>query len=273
MKVVFKRIFQGAALLMLLVSCNTKTYQKINYLQDVQRDTIMGMGINEGILIQPHDMISIVVSSRSPELSAAFNLANISYQAGSESASAISGTYRLMGYSVDSEGYIDFPILGKIHVAGLNRWGVARKVKEQLQSSGQLKDPVVTVEFMNFKISVLGEVKNPGSYAVSGDKINILQALSLAGDMTIYGKRDNVRVVREKNGKRTVYVLDIRDSDIFKSPAYYLQQNDEIYVEPNRVRAGQSTINENSFRSVSFWASISATLLTIANLVITIANR
>lgn len=273
MGIFLKRFFQVAGLLILLVACNTKTYQKINYLQDIQQDTIMGMGINEGILIQPHDMISIVVSSRSPELSAAFNLANISYQAGSESVSSVSGSYRLIGYSVDSEGYIDFPILGKIHVAGLNRWGVAKKVKDQLQSNGLLKDPVVTVEFMNFKISVLGEVKNPGSYSVSGDKINILQALSLAGDMTIYGKRDNVRVVREQNGKRTVYILDIRDSEIFNSPAYYLQQNDEIYVEPNRVRAGQSTINENSFRSVSFWASISATLLTIANLVITIANR
>lgn len=233
----------------------------------------MRMKSTDGILVQPQDMISIVVSSRTPELAAAFNLANISYQAGSETGNAGGGSYRLMGYSVDSEGDIDFPILGKINVAGLNRWGVARKIKEKLQESGQLKDPVVTVEFMNFKISVLGEINRPGSYTVSGDKINILQALSLAGDMTIYGRRDNIRVVREQNGKRVVYVVDIRNSDLFNSPAYYLQQNDEVYVEPNRVRAGQSTINENSFRSVSFWASISATLLTIANLIITISNN
>lgn len=256
----------------IIASCSTKTYQKINYLQDIQNDTIMKMNSNEGILVQPQDMISIVVTSRTPELSAPFNLANVSYQAGSETGMAGAGSYRIMGYSVDSEGNIDFPILGKINVAGLNRWGVADKVKEKLQSSGQLKDPVVTVEFMNFKISVVGEVTSPGSYTVSGDKINILQALSLAGDLTIYGRRDNVRVVREQNGHRVIYVIDLRSSDLFNSPAYYLQQSDEVYVEPNRVRAGQSTINENSFRSVSFWTSISASLLTIANLIITLSK-
>ena len=262
-----------AGVLAILVSCDSKTYRKINYLQDVKTDTTMHMSHTQGILVQPQDMISIVVSSRNPKLSAPFNLANISYQAGAESTTSAYGSYRIMGYSVDSEGNIDFPILGKIKVAGLNRWEVAGKVKEKLQNSGQIKDPVVTVEFLNFKISVLGEVSRPGSYTVSGDKINILQALSLAGDMTIYGRRDNIRVVREQNGKRTVYVVDIRNSELFKSPAYYLQQNDEIYVEPNKVRAGQSTINENSFRSVSFWTSISATLLTIANLIITISHN
>ena len=261
------------SIILILSSCNPKTYKKINYLQDVQRDTIMKMNRAEGILVQPQDMISIVVSSRTPELAAPFNLANISYQAGSETGNVASGGYRLMGYSVDSEGNIDFPILGEINVAGLNRWGVAQKVKDRLQSSGLLKDPVVTVEFMNFKISVIGEVNRPGSYTVSGDKINILQALSLAGDMTIYGRRDNVMVVREQNGSRVVYVLDIRNSDLFNSPAYYLQQNDEVYIEPNRVRAGQSTINENSFKSVGFWTSLSATLVTIVNLIITISRK
>jgi polysaccharide export outer membrane protein len=232
----------------------------------------MAIKVNEGILVQPKDMISIVVTSRNPELAAMFNLATVSYQAGSES-SATGGYNRIMGYSVDSDGDINFPIVGKVKVAGMTRWEVAETIKNELVSRNLLKDPVVTVEFLNFKISVLGEVNNPGAYTIQGDRINLLEALSLAGDLTIYGKRDNVSVIREQNGKRYVYKVDLRDANLFKSDAYYLQQNDVIYVEPNKVRAGQSTINENSFRSVSFWASISATLLTIVNLIITISNN
>ena len=149
---------------------------------------------------------------------------------------------------------------------------MTEKVKNELESRNLLKEPVVTVEFLNFKISVLGEVNHPGTYTVSGDKITILEALSLAGDLTIFGRRDKISVVREQNGKRSIYVVDIRETDLFNSPAYYLQQNDVIMVEPNKVRAGQSTINENSLKSTSFWISVGSFLVTIANLVIAISR-
>lgn len=257
-----------------IASCGSKTYKNIDYLQNVLRDTTMSLNtnFNEGIIVQPKDMISIVVTSRNPELSAMFNLASVTYQAGSESG--VSGGYqRIMGYSVDENGDIDFPILGKLHVAGLNRWGVAEVVKNELVRRNLLKDAVVTVEFLNFKISVVGEVSRPGTFNVTGDRINILEAISLAGDLTIYGKRDNVTVIREQNGKRQLYKIDLRDTELFKSPAYYLQQNDVVYVQPNKVRAGQSTINENSFRSVSFWTTLSASLLSITNLIVTISKK
>ena len=255
----------------ILSSCNTDTYKNINYLQDV--DSYLEMqsdGYKEGILVQPKDQISIVVSSRNPELAVMFNLVNVTYQAGSEMGAG--GVQRLMGYVVNDEGNIDFPVIGSLHVAGLNRWQVGQLVKDELQNRNLLKDPVVTVEFMNFKISVLGEVKSPGTFNVVGDKINLLEALSRAGDLTIYGKRDNVRVIREYGGKRTVYLADLRSSDLFKSPAYYLRQNDVVVVEPNRVRAGQSTINENNLRSTSFWLSVSSLLLTITSLIVTITK-
>lgn len=264
------RLSAFCAIVSLLASCSSKTYQKINYLQDVQADTTISMQTHEGILVQPQDMISIVVTSRSAELAAPFNLANVSYQAGAETTG---GQYRLMGYVVNKEGNIDFPVLGEIEVAGLSRWEVSRKVKTMLQEKGLLKDPIVTVEFMNFKISVMGEVNHPGSYAVTGDKINLLEAISLAGDLTIFGKRNNVRIVREENGQRKIYVVDLRRSDLFTSPAYYLRQNDEVYVEPNRVRAGQSTLNENSFKSTSFWISVGSFLVTIANLIIVTSRK
>ena len=271
MKSKFLSILMTAAALMLLASCGSKTSRNINYLQEAQKDTTVSMLPEEGILVQPKDMISIVVSSRNPELSAMFNLTNVSYQAGGETSTT--GSYnRILGYSVDNNGNIDFPIVGKINVSGLTRWQVADKVKEELVSRNLLKDPVVSVEFLNFKVSVLGEVAHPGTYTVTGDKITLLEALSLAGDLTIYGRRDRVSVIREINGKRTVYINDLRSMDLFTSPSYYLKQNDVVLVEPNKVRAGQSTINENSLKSTSFWMSVGSFLVTIANLIIAISK-
>lgn len=271
MRSIIIKLVAAVTAISLFASCGTRTYKNINYLQDAQKDTSMVMSSEGGILVQPKDMISIVVSCRNPELAAMFNLVNVSYQAGGETS--ISGSYnRLLGYSVDANGDIEFPVVGKINVAGLTRWQVAEKVKNELESRNLLKEPVVTVEFLNFKISVLGEVNHPGTYTVSGDKITILEALSLAGDLTIFGRRDKISVVREQNGKRNIYMIDIRSTDLFTSPAYYLQQNDVIMVEPNKVRAGQSTINENSLKSTSFWISVGSFLVTIANLVIAISR-
>ena len=252
-----------------VTSCDT--YKKINYLQDVVPDKAERIAINKGILIQPKDMISIVVSSRNPELALMFNLPVISYQAGSETV-ANGGSQRLLGYVVDNDGYIDFPVLGLVKAAGLTRWELAKEIKGMIVDGNYIKDPVVTVEFMNFKISVMGEVTSPGTYNIEGDKITILQALSLARDLTIFGRRDNVSVIREQDGERVIYQVDLRSASIFESPAYYLQQNDIVYVEPNKVRAGQSTINENNIKSVSLWVSVGSFLTSLAVLVVNLVN-
>lgn len=266
MKKMFVRL---SILLVLLVvsAASCSTYKKINYIQDAQLDTALTMIANQGILIQPMDMISIVVSSRDPELARIYNLPVVTYQAGSES-SVSNFNQRLIGYSVDNDGNIQFPELGTIHVAGLNRWQLAELIREKLSSL--VKDAVVTVQFMNFKISVTGEVTSPGVFDISGDKITIFEAISLARNLTIYGRRDGVYVIREQNGSRTIYQVDLRTVDMFNSPAYYLQQNDVVYVEPNKVRAGQSTINENNLKSVSLWVSIGSFLTTLATLFISL---
>lgn len=264
-----KIFFRLSILLVLLVvsAASCSTYKKINYIQDAQLDTALTMVANQGILIQPMDMISIVVSSRDPELARIYNLPVVTYQAGSES-SVSNFNQRLIGYSVDNDGNIQFPELGTIHVAGLNRWQLAELIREKLSSL--VKDAVVTVQFMNFKISVTGEVTSPGVFDISGDKITIFEAISLARNLTIYGRRDGVYVIREQNGSRTIYQVDLRTVDMFNSPAYYLQQNDVVYVEPNKVRAGQSTINENNLKSVSLWVSIGSFLSTLATLFISL---
>ena len=270
LKSFMKKIFVRLSILLVLLvvsAASCSTYKKINYIQDAQLDTALTMIANQGILIQPMDMISIVVSSRDPELARIYNLPVVTYQAGLES-SVSNFNQRLIGYSVDNDGNIQFPELGTIHVAGLNRWQLAELIREKLSSL--VKDAVVTVQFMNFKISVTGEVTSPGVFDISGDKITIFEAISLARNLTIYGRRDGVYVIREQNGSRTIYQVDLRTVDMFNSPAYYLQQNDVVYVEPNKVRAGQSTINENNLKSVSLWVSIGSFLSTLATLFISL---
>ena len=252
-----------AAVVMIAASCGSKTYKNINYFQDVEEDMSLPMAVNRGIVIQPQDKISIVVSAREPELAAMFNLTRVSHSLNAEGDN-VGGSNSVLGYVVDNNGNINMAGLGQIHVAGMNRWELSNHVRQELISREYLKDPIVVVEFMNFKISVLGEVKSPGTYTISGDKVTILQALSLAGDLTIMGKRDNVTVLREQGNERNFYHLDLRNTDIFNSPAYYLQQSDLVYVYPNKVKAGQSRVNENNFRSVNFWRSVPTTVVSLA---------
>ena len=260
-----------AAMALTFASCNPETYKKINYLQDVHGDTTMKMKVNQGIIIQPQDQLSIIVTSRDPKMAIPFNLSVATYYSGTELTSTGS-SQRITGYVVDNSGNINFPSLGSIHAAGLNRWELQDLIKEELADNGLLNDAVVTVEFLNFRVSVLGEVAAPGSYSVTGDKITILQALALARDLTIYGRRDNVQVIREQNGKRQIYQLDLTRSDIFDSPGYYLQQNDVVYVTPSTVRAGQGEINENYFKSGSFWISLASISMITINFIIALTQ-
>lgn len=259
-----KNLYLLFAALLSLSACNTS--KKILYVQNMPFDSLVAVERAAEIKIQPQDQLSIVVTSRDPELSLPFNLPRANVQLGSALVSS-SSNGGVLGYTVDASGNIDFPILGELHVEGLTRKELSVLVKERLVSSGLLKDPVVTVEFMNLYISVLGEVANPGRVTIQKDRITLLEALSQAGDLTIYGKRDGVIVIREDGDDRISYKVDLRDVSLFTSPAYYLQQNDVVYVEPNAVRAGQSTINENNMKSVSMWISIASFLMTLAVLI------
>ena len=245
--------------------------KNIAYFQNRLVDQPEQIDKHGGIVIQPKDMLSIVVSSKNPELVVMFNLPVVSYQAGSEITSS-SGYQRLMGYVVDNEGYIDFPILGRIKVSGLTRWELAELIKKRLIDEGYLSDAVVTVQFMNFKVSVIGEVNSPGTYTIEGDKVTVLQALSLARDLTIFGQRENVTVIRERDGERTMYQINLCDVSMFDSPAYYLQQNDIVYVEPSEIRARQSTTDDKALRMTSIFVSSGSLLVSVASLIVNLIN-
>lgn len=257
------------AAVLALASC--ATVKDIAYFQNRVVDNPEAIDKHAGIVIQPKDMLSIVVSSRNPELAAMFNLPVVSYQAGSETVAG-AGQQRLMGYVVDNEGYIDFPVLGPIKVAGLTRWELADMIKTRLLNDGLLSDAVVTVEFMNFKVSVIGEVNNPGTYTLNNDKVTILQAISLARDLTIFGQRENVCVIRENEGERVIYEVNLCDVGMFKSPAYYLQQNDIVYVQPSEIKARQSTTDDKTLRMTSIFVSGGSLLVSLASLIIGILS-
>ncbi|MFR9585843.1 MAG: polysaccharide biosynthesis/export family protein [Rikenellaceae bacterium] len=250
---------------MLMFICSCSSVKNINYFQDTADGTTNVLAEVQPIRVRPEDKISIVVSSKNPALMQLVNLADANVQISGSSSSANS----VLGYTVSKDGNIEFPVLGTIHVAGRTREEITLLIKERLISEEIVKDPTVTVEFVNLTVSVMGEVANPGKYSIDKDKITIVDVLSMAGDMTIYGVRENVTVLRENDGEQITYKVNLLDAQsLLQSPAYYLTQNDIVYVEPNGVRARQSTVNGNTVRSTSFWLSLASFITTITILII-----
>ena len=246
----------------LLSACGEQ--KDVIYLQDIQIAKNQNIDKDYQVTIHKDDLLGITVNSKDPELALPFNMPLVSYQIGAAGV----GQQRLVGYLVDQQGNIDFPILGQLHVAGLSRQQVVELIKSKLIDEDYIKDPIVTVQMLNFKVSVMGEVNRPGTFDITGDRITLLEALSRAGDLSIYGNRTRVAVIREENGKRQIIFHDLRSSDIFDSPCYYLQQNDIVYVEPNKARTGQSRVNSNN--SAGVWLSAVSVLATVASLMVTI---
>ena len=260
--------------LLLLGSCSTPT--QITYFQDSASAEGGAIAPVREITVRPKDKISIIVNCKSPELTALFNLPYVTQRLGENSSGNISGYSQgyISGYTVDESGGIDFPVLGKIAVAGKTRDQIAALVKEELRSRGQASDAVVTVDFMNLYYQVLGEVNRPGRYAIDRDAVTLLDALGTAGDLTIYGRRDRVKVLRNEGGALRTYEVDLCSaSSVVSSPAYYIQQGDVVYVDPNDVRVRQSTVNGNNVRSTSFWISLTSLAASVTNTIVVLMNR
>ena len=256
------------SLMLLFSSCDVS--KRITYFQDIQDHQIV-TGTEEQptpeIRLRPEDKISIIVNSKVPELTSLFNLPYTARTLGSElQTNTVHGA---SGYIIKADGTIDFPVLGLVEAAGKTRDELAFHIKSELINRNLVNDPVVTVEFINLQFSVMGEVRSPGSYRINRDHITLLDALSMAGDLSIDGKRDNVLVLRpDSNGNLMAYTVDMRSFEAVQhSPAYYIHQNDYIYVEPNKKRANQSTVNANTVQSASFWISVVSLLASVATTV------
>lgn len=248
--------------LLLFSSC--KTGEKVLYLQDVSEGQTLTTQVSQSLKLLAGDKVSIIVTSSStPAIAMQFNLPITTIQAGA-ATSATSTQIAL--YTIDENGCVDMPNLGRIKIGGLSRGEAASKIQSMLRAE-QLRDAVVTINAYDQYVTVLGEVTRPGRVTIVRDRLTLLDALGQAGDLTIQGRRDNVKVIREENGESKAYFVDLRSKDLFNSPVYSLQQNDIIYVSPNNVRMGQSTNNDNSVRSISTWLSVSSVLISLGILI------
>ena len=249
-----------------LTSCNTK--EKVVYFQDIQNAEVFQAQLVENIKFQPGDRLTIVVtSSLTPEEAIGFNLPIASMQAGSITGQNYSN--QMSYYSVDPDGTIEVAGIGKIVAAGKTRTEITHEVQNKLRA-GLLNDAIVSVNPVNHYINILGEVKSPNRYLLNNkDYITIIEAITMAGDLTIQGDRSKILVMRNEEGQVKNYFVDLRSKDILSSPVYYLKPNDLVYVQPNEVKSNGYVNNANSIRQISTWLSllsfITTTIILIKN--------
>ncbi|MDE5848651.1 MAG: polysaccharide biosynthesis/export family protein [Muribaculaceae bacterium] len=275
-----KTIFRCAlsALVAAVISSSCSTPKNIAYFQGMENADIFEIANtqNMAIKVRPHDKLSIIVSCKDPALAKMFNL-EVFTNSHVNTSSPNGANFRdynvgyndgIAAYTVSADGTIDFPVLGILKVEGMTRSELAGFVKGEIMGRGYIKDPVVTVEFLNTGISMLGDINRPGRYDLNTDVLTVVEAISLAGDIGIQGRRDNIKVLRKNGDKVETYIIDMTDpKKLYSSPAYYMQQGDIVYVEPNDIRKRQTIANGNSVTNISFWISI-ASLLTSAALLV-----
>ena len=265
--------FAFVLLLALAGSCSTP--KDITYFQDAEALNGMALQTEQQFRLRPEDKINIVVNSSNPLLEQQFTLTAINRSGAvlgadvnsTNPAGKNSGNNQMIAYTVDEQGTIDFPVLGKIRIAGMTRQEVSTYIKDRLIARELVTDPIVTVEYVNLSVNVLGEVNSPGNVPISKDHFTLLDALSMAGDLTINGNRRTVLVNRKVDGINKVYQVDLTNmQQTLLSPAYYLEQNDLVYVQPNNKRKRDSTVNGNTLHTPYLWMSISSLLVSIAAL-------
>ena len=260
-----KRLLLLLALSLLVASCTS--YKNVPYLQNPE-----AVNDFEEVLplydakIMPKDLLTIVVSCTSPELAVPFNLTVATPASAAGNNLLLTTQPVLQPYLVDNEGKINFPVLGELKIGGLTKREAEQLIIDKLKP--YIKEtPIVTVRMVNYKISVLGEVARPGTFTINNEKVNLLEALAMAGDMTVWGVRDNVKLIREgADGKQEIVTLDLNKAETILSPYYWLQQNDIVYVTPNKAKARNSDIGN----STSLWFSATSILVSLASLLVTI---
>lgn len=232
----FKKLLFSLLLVLILTSCTSK--KNLIYFQNIDSYKLNSNKYES--VLQPDDLLTIVVRGETPESVVPFNMPNVSYNTSGENSIEVQ---RLYTYLIDNEGNINFPSLGKVKVGGLTRSEAENLMVTKL--SLYVTKPNVDLRILNYKISVQGEVNKPGTFPITSERITLLEAISLAGDLTVYGKRSNVLVLRENNGERSVQRVDLTKADFMNSPFYYLHQNDVVYVEPNKTKINSAVVGPN----------------------------
>ena len=261
----YESLFSCLIAAFLLASC--QSYKKVPYLQDA--GVVKDINQQENLYdakIMPKDLLTIIVSCTSPELAVPFNLTVATPANVATASTQLTTQPVLQPYLVDNEGKINFPVLGELKIGGLTKREAEQLIIDKLKP--YIKEtPIVTVRMVNYKISVLGEVARPGTFTINNEKVNLWEALAMAGDMTVWGVRDNVKLIREgADGKQEIVTLDLNKAETILSPYYWLQQNDIVYVTPNKAKVRNSDIGN----STSLWFSATSILVSLASLLVTI---
>lgn len=266
-----KSIIITAVAMIALTGCKTATTNTLSYFRNLEntQSGVLPQGSGHEIRVAPQDELAILVTSKVPEASAMFNMPQGNYATHGEYSAQ--PTPRIQTYIVNNQGEITMPVLGKINVAGMTTSEIEQTISNKVSTS--VKDPFVRVELMGFYVNVMGEVKNPHRIRVDSERFTLLDALSAAGDLTEYGERSSVLVIREENGKQTYHRLDLADNNIFASPYFYLQQNDVVYVEPNQIRIDNSKYNQNNAYKLTVISTIVSAASVVASLVIALAVK
>lgn len=224
--------------LILVVFSSCINTRKAKYFPDAANGTIATNTPIPESVIQKNDILSINISSMNPDASAFLNQAPVAgNQEGGITSSTLGGS---VGYLVSSDGNIQLPILGNIKAEGSTKNQLKDKISSLILEKKLLVDPIITIRFMNFRVTVLGEVNRPSVVSVPNEKISLLEAIGLAGDITIFGKKENVMVIREENNRKTIQRINLNSNDLFTSPYYYLRSNDIVYVEPSKARVASA---------------------------------
>ena len=246
---------------MLLSSCGST--KDVAYFQNATQVDLSASKVLYDARIMPKDELTITVSTTDPEAAIPFNMTVATPLTQNTRISSGSGG-QLQTYLVDNQGNIEFPIVGTVHLGGMTKLEAEQLIKTKIQPYMNANEtPIVTVRMSSYKVSVLGEVTRPGSFTVSKEKVSILEALALAGDLTIYGVRDNVQLIREDAaGEKSIHMLNLNDANIINSPYYYLQQNDIVYVTPNKVKAQNSSVGSMT----TLWFSATSILISLTSL-------
>ena len=258
----------SVALLLLTSSCGS--VKNVAYIQNSDSVDLSRSDYLYDARIMPKDILTITVNTVNPEASEPFNLLVHNTLRNTSSTIGTSGG-SLQTYLVDNKGCIEFPVLGSLEVGGLTKSLCERMIHDKIMPYlNASENPVVTVRMSNYKISVLGEVNRPGMFTVGNEKINIFEALAQAGDLTIYGVRDRVKLIREDSkGRKEIHTLNLNDAKIIDSPYYYLQQNDIVYVEPNNVKAQNSKVGQTT----TLWFSATSILISLSALLVNILKK
>ncbi len=268
----FNKLIICAVAALAMVSCTTTRENNLAYFKNTPQEvagSMPGTTGDYGIKLITDDEVAITVSSMAPEATAMFNapLTNNAQRGQTE----VSSTHRLTTYIVDHDGNITMPVIGKLHVAGKTVREVETMVRENV--SRVVKDPFVTVRMMGYYVNVMGEVKQAGRVKVEGERFSVLDALAACGDLTEYADRGAVMVIREENGQKNFYRLNLADTSLFSSPCYYLRQNDVVYVEPNAIKIDNSKYNTNNAYKLSVISTVVSAVSVVASLVIALAIK